>query len=64
MRSVLSQTRPNENPKLSPVGQYERYGFKTDPLAGEVVGGGSTSAIAHYKKTGQLPDPSLVWQAI
>lgn len=60
--SALDQKPPAGKFNLSPAGQYERYGFKTDPLTGAVVGGGSTSAIEYYSSVGQLPPASAVWQ--
>lgn len=60
---VLKQAPPQGNFQLSPAGQYERYGFKTDPLTGAVVGGGSTSAIEYYRETGKMPPASAVWRS-
>lgn len=60
----LNQSPPTGDFKLSPAVQFERYGFRTDPLTGGVVGGGSTSAIDYYQKMGKLPPASAVWQAV
>lgn len=46
----------------SPAAQLARYGFRTDPLNGKVVGGGSTSAIAYYQATGRMPPAEEVWK--
>lgn len=37
----------------SPWTELMKYGFRTDPLTGEVVGGGGTAGIDHYLKTGE-----------
>ncbi|QFY88984.2 hypothetical protein D5125_05565 [Magnetovirga frankeli] len=60
--SKLDQTPPAGQFNESPAVQLAKYGFRTDPLNGQVVGGGSTSAIEYYTATGRMPPPEEVWK--